>query len=102
MTMVRPTVMLGPDQLVVSATTPAAVQALAEGPTWQPAEAFVPLLNKLPAEMIYMGLSDPRASTAVFMRMLPRWCARSTSSSPCPAAGWAKAPATLRCGSTRT
>ena len=68
--MVRPTVMLGPGELVVSATTPAARAALAEGRTGQPAESFAPLLNKLPAEMIYMSLSDPRASTSVFVRML--------------------------------
>jgi prepilin-type processing-associated H-X9-DG protein len=67
----RPAVMLGRGQLVVSASTPAAEQALAGGPRWQPDGAFVPVVKRLPAKMVYLGLSDPRAGTAVFTTILP-------------------------------
>ena len=70
-TMLRPTVVISRDQLVVSASTPAAEQALAGGPRWQPDGAFIPVVNRLPAEMIYLGLSDPRAGTAIFTKALP-------------------------------
>jgi Protein of unknown function (DUF1559) len=63
--------MLGRDQLVVSASTPAAKQTLAGGPTWQPDGAFIPVVKTLPADMVYLGLFDPRAGTAVFTRTLP-------------------------------
>ena len=29
------------------------------------------MLEKLPADMVYLGLSDPRAGTAIFTRILP-------------------------------
>ena len=70
-TMARPTVMLGQDRLVVSASTPAAEQALADGPFWQPDGAFIPVVKRLPAKMVYLGLIDPRAGTAVFTKALP-------------------------------
>jgi prepilin-type processing-associated H-X9-DG protein len=46
-------------------------QAAAAHAHWRPGAAFVPVLNKLPAEMIYLGLSDPRGGTAIFTRALP-------------------------------
>jgi prepilin-type processing-associated H-X9-DG protein len=67
----RPTVMLGRHQLVVSASTRAAEQALAGGPRWQPDGAFAPVVKRLPADMVYLGLTDPRAGTAVFTKILP-------------------------------
>ncbi len=70
-TMLRPTVMLGRDQLVMSASTPAAEQALAGGPHWQPDGAFIPVVKRLPADMIYLGLIDPRAGTSIFTKALP-------------------------------
>jgi prepilin-type processing-associated H-X9-DG protein len=69
--MLRPTVMLGRDRLVVSASTAAAEQALAPGARWQAPEAFLPVINKLPREMVYLSLSDPRAGTEVFTEALP-------------------------------
>ena len=38
---------------------------------WQPAEAFVPIVRRLPAEMIYMRLADPRPATPVLLASLP-------------------------------
>lgn len=70
-TMLRPTVMIGRDQLVVSASTPAAEQALAGGPHWKADGAFIPVMKGLPAEMVYLGLIDPRAGTAIFKKALP-------------------------------
>jgi hypothetical protein len=72
-TTLRPTVIVDRDQLVVSASTPAAQAAVAGGggARWQPAEAFVSLVKTLPAEMVYLGLSDPRAGTAIFTKTLP-------------------------------
>jgi len=67
----HPTVMLGQDQLVVSASTDAAARALVDGPCWQPAGAFVPVVKRLPAGMVYLSLSDPRASTTLFTKILP-------------------------------
>ena len=70
-TMLRPTVMLDRNQLVLSASTAAAEQALAGGPRWQPDGASFPLVKKLPPQMVYMTLSDPRASTSLFVRLIP-------------------------------
>ena len=38
---------------------------------WQPDEAFIPIVNRLPAEMIYMRLADPRPATPVLLASLP-------------------------------
>jgi Protein of unknown function (DUF1559) len=67
----RPTVTLNRDRLVVSASTPAAKQALAGASPWQPDGAFIPVVKTLPADMVYLGLFDPRAGTAVFAKTLP-------------------------------
>jgi Protein of unknown function (DUF1559) len=69
--MLRPTVAISHDQLVVSASTPAAQKALSAGVRWRPTGPFLPVVNKLPADMIYLGLSDPRAGTAIFTMALP-------------------------------
>jgi hypothetical protein len=69
--MLRPTIMLGRDQLVVSASPHSAEQALAGGPRWRPAGAFVPVVKRLPADMVYLSLSDPRAVTRIFTQVLP-------------------------------
>jgi prepilin-type processing-associated H-X9-DG protein len=68
---IRPTVLLGPDQLVISGSREAAERALAAGPRWQPAEAFVPLVRRLPAEMIYLNIGDLRSATPLLTRLLP-------------------------------
>ena len=70
-TVLRPTVMVGRDKLVVGASTPAAEQALTDGPRWQPDGAFIPVVKRLPGDMVYLGLVDPHAGTAIFRKMLP-------------------------------
>ncbi len=70
-TMLRPTVVVGSDQLVLAASNEAAAGALAGGPKWQPPEAFVPVVRRLPPEMIYLRLGDPRAAMPVLLRSLP-------------------------------
>ncbi len=70
-TKLRPTIVMSADQLVFSASTPAAEQAVAAHARWQPEGAFVPVVKRLPAEMIFLGLSDPRAGTEIFTRALP-------------------------------
>ena len=69
--LLRPTVVVTKDQLVVAASDEAVNGALAAGPRWQPDEAFVPIVRRLPAEMIYMRLADPRAATPVLFASLP-------------------------------
>ena len=69
--LLRPTVVAGKDQLVLAASDEAVEGALAAGPRWQPVEAFVPIVRRLPAEMIYMRLADPRAATPVLIASLP-------------------------------
>jgi hypothetical protein len=66
-----PTVAIEHGQLVLSASKGAAQAALAEGPPWAPSEELSAALKKLPSSVIYLSLSDPRASTGAFLRMLP-------------------------------
>jgi prepilin-type processing-associated H-X9-DG protein len=70
-TKLRPTIVVSRDQLVVSASTLAAEQAAAAHAHGQPKTALIPAVNRLPGEMIYLGLTDPRAGTAIFTRALP-------------------------------
>jgi hypothetical protein len=67
----KPTVALGRNRLVMSASRGAAERALDDGPPWKPVGAFVPEATRLPREMVYLTLSDPRAATALFRRLLP-------------------------------
>ncbi|MFI5459588.1 MAG: DUF1559 domain-containing protein [Isosphaerales bacterium] len=69
--MLGPTVMLGRDQLVLGATEGAVEGALAGGPRWQPAGAFIPVVRRLPAELVYLSLSDPRVATPILTMALP-------------------------------
>lgn len=69
--LLRPTVVVGKDQLVLAASDEAALGALASGPRWQPVEAYIPIVRRLPAEMIYLRLADPRAATPVLLASLP-------------------------------
>ena len=70
-TLLRPTVIVGENELVIAASDDAAQHALASGRSWQPPEAFVPCVQKLPAQMIYMRLADPRPATPVLVASLP-------------------------------
>ena len=67
----RPTVLVGNERLVVAASGEALEKALNSSPQWKPVEAFVPFLNRLPPEMIYMRLADPRSATPVLLASLP-------------------------------
>ena len=69
--LLRPTVVVGKEQLVVAASSEALEKALNTSPRWKPAEAFIPLVNRLPPEMIYMRLADPRSATPVLLASLP-------------------------------
>ena len=82
---------------------PAAEQALAGGPRWQPARAFVPLVNRLPAEMVYLGLIDPRAGTAIFATALPILVRQINAEIVLAQRRAGKGPdRNVRCGSTQT
>ena len=70
-TLLRPTVVVGNDQLVLAASNEAAEKVLAGAPKWQPPVAFVPIVRRLPAEMIYLRIGDPRPATPVLLRSVP-------------------------------
>jgi prepilin-type processing-associated H-X9-DG protein len=70
-TLLRPTLTVGENEVVLAASNEAAQRALAGGKSWQPAEAFVPCVRRLPAQMIYMRLADPRSATPVLVASLP-------------------------------
>ncbi len=69
--LLRPTVAVGENELVFAASREAARGALAWSKAWEPAEAFGPIMRRLPAEMIYMRLADPRPATSVLVASLP-------------------------------
>ena len=71
LTMFQPTVILGKDRLVLSATTAAAEQALAGGPRWQPTGAFIPVARRLPASLVFLSISDPRDAMPALIENLP-------------------------------
>ncbi len=75
-TLFRPTVVLGKDQLVIGASTVSTVQAanLPSGPSdrrWKPSGPFVPVVGKLPANLVYLRVSDPRETMPAFIEALP-------------------------------
>ncbi len=67
----QPTMIVGRDQLVVAATPAAAERALAAGARWQPAGEFLPVIKRLPAQMSYLSLQDPRVWSPLLVDMLP-------------------------------
>ena len=67
----RPTVAVSRGQLVFAGSPAAAERALAGGPHWQPAGEFVPVVNRLPAEMIYLSLQDPRIFAPIALKAVP-------------------------------
>jgi hypothetical protein len=69
--LLRPTVIVGRDQLVIGASDAATEQALANDSRWEPVDAFIPIVRRLPAKMIYMRLADPRVATPVVHAGLP-------------------------------
>ncbi|HKI16889.1 MAG TPA: DUF1559 domain-containing protein, partial [Isosphaeraceae bacterium] len=69
--MLVPRVRLGRDRLVLGGTADAVERALSDGPRWQPAGAFIPVARRLPAELVYLSLSDPRVATPILTMALP-------------------------------
>ena len=75
-TMFRPTIMLGQEQLVLGASTAAAERAAglsaakADG-RWKPDGAFVPVVSRLPGQMVALRISDPREMLPAVVEALP-------------------------------
>jgi prepilin-type processing-associated H-X9-DG protein len=70
-TSLRPTVLLHGGQFVLGASTAAAERAVAAGPRWEPTGALIPIMRQLPADMVYLSVSDPRVGTRVMSMALP-------------------------------
>jgi prepilin-type processing-associated H-X9-DG protein len=68
---IQPSIALGAGRLVISGSKAAAERALAAAPHPQPAEALLPLLRRLPAEMVYLNIDDLRDVTRLLTRALP-------------------------------
>jgi hypothetical protein len=68
---IEPTIMLGPDKLIISGSRAAAERALAAAPRWQPDADLAPLLHRLPAEMVYLRIGDPCDLTRLLTQALP-------------------------------
>ena len=56
---------------MLGASTAAAERAVAVGPRWEPTGALIPIMRQLPAEMVYLSVSDPRVGTPVLSMALP-------------------------------
>lgn len=72
--MYQPTVMVGEDQLVISATPAAAERALGSSRTdqrWRPSGAFRAMAQRLPAETVFLNVSDLRESLPALVENLP-------------------------------
>jgi prepilin-type processing-associated H-X9-DG protein len=74
--MVQPTVLLGKDQLVIAATTTGAERAVglsgaAPERLWQPTGAFVPMARRLPGDLVFLNVSDPRDTLPELVQGLP-------------------------------
>jgi prepilin-type processing-associated H-X9-DG protein len=67
----RPTVAVSRGQLVFAGSPAAVERALAAGPEWQPAGDFVPVVNRLPAKMIYLSIQDPRVFAPIVLKAIP-------------------------------
>jgi len=67
----QPTITLGKGQLVLAGMTSGAERALADGPHWQPTGAFVPVLRRLPAGLVFLNISDPRDGMPELIESLP-------------------------------
>src|SRR5205823_4139617 len=75
-TLFQPTVVLGKDQLVLAASPKGAERAagLSSGPPerrWRPAGAFVPVLRRLPSNLVYLQINDPRSIMPAMIDALP-------------------------------
>ncbi len=75
-TLFRPTIVAGKDQFVVGASTDAAEKAASLSGTakdrlWQPTGAFIPVLKKVPANLVYLRIADPREMMPAIVESLP-------------------------------
>ena len=74
--LMRPTLKLGKDQLVLGASPAAAnrsfnMAALPADQLWKPIDKFVPMARRLPRDMILLTVSDPRDTLPAFVENLP-------------------------------
>ena len=74
--MFRPTVTFGNGQLVFAASTDAAQRAIAasdtrQGRRWQASGAFVPMARRLPENLVFLNVSDPRETFPALIENLP-------------------------------
>jgi prepilin-type processing-associated H-X9-DG protein len=75
-TLFRPTIVVGKDQFIVAASTDPARKAAAlsgspKDRLWQPTGAFVPVVRRLPANLIYLRIADPRETMPAIIESLP-------------------------------
>jgi prepilin-type processing-associated H-X9-DG protein len=74
--MFQPTIELGNGQLAIAANTTAADQAVAVAALpadrrWKPTDAFVPMARRLPRDLVFLTVSDPRETLPAFVQALP-------------------------------
>ena len=74
--MFQPTIVLGKDQLVVAATTEGAERAIALSGAardrfWNPTGAFIPMARRLPGDLVFLNVSDPRDTLPELVQRLP-------------------------------
>lgn len=74
-TNMRPTLLVGKDRLVIATKPPAARKAAAlpaggKG-LWTPTEAFIPMVEQLPKDLVVLNVSDARDIVATLMSALP-------------------------------
>ena len=75
-TLFRPTIVVGKDQLIVGTSTDPAQKAANLSGTpkdhlWQPTGAFVPVVRRLPANLVYLRIADPRETMPAIIESLP-------------------------------
>ena len=74
--LIRPTLKLGKNQLVLGASTAAAnrsfnIGTLPADQLWKPTEKFEPMARRLPREMILLTVNDPRDTLPALVESLP-------------------------------
>ncbi len=74
--LIRPTLKLGKNQLVLGASTAAAnrsfnIATLPADQLWKPTEKFEPMARRLPREMIFLTINDSRDTLPALVESLP-------------------------------
>jgi len=72
----NPTLVLGKEQIVLSMTTKGAERALAAGggtadKRWRPVGEFAPLEGRLPEDLVFLSVGDPRETMPALVANLP-------------------------------